>query len=156
MTQPYTSLDEVIDGLLAIFAAATTVPVDDGSIASSDAVPTRVLVGGNGVDEPGELAPAGQSSQDPVTFEDNPADEAGTVQCAIRYEAGDDESTSMADGRAATKAVLVELEAAVRADKTLGGRVANAWISSADLVQGRPRGVTVIRPFTVSYEALQE
>lgn len=156
MSQPYTSLDDAIEGCLAIFDAATTAPVDDASVVTSEEVWPRVVVGGTGTDEPGDLTQAGTSSQAPVTFEDDVADEAGSVQCAIWYEAGDDEAASMAAGRTATKAVLIALEAAVRADRTLGSRVANAWISSVDLVQGRPRGVTVIRPFTVSYQALQE
>lgn len=151
----YTGMDAVITALLSIFDAATTATVDDGYIVSSETATTRVIVGGDGTDAPGELTQAAASTQTRAAFEFDTADEAGQVQCAILAETGDDTATSLATLRASTLTILGQLEAAVRADPSLGGVVSGAWISQVQLWQGRIRGTTVLRPFVVSFEEFQ-
>lgn len=152
----FTRQDAVITALLTIFDAATEHPVDDGYIvAADDGDGIRVIVGGDGLPDDGELTDAASAEQRPATFENDPADEAGEVQCAIRGESGDDDDGALARQRAATITVVQALDAAIRADRTLGGVVANAWIPAVTTLQTRARGATVIRQFTVAYQALQ-
>jgi hypothetical protein len=159
MSDPYSAQDAVLAYLLTTFGTATTKPVDDGYVLQSEGtgsgIRVRVIVGGDGTGEPGDPSLAASSAQRPVAFEDDPADEAGSVQCAIIADSGDDGPTALATLREATLPILAALEAAVRADRTLGGAVANAWISEVQLVQSRVRGSELRRPFTVTYEALQ-
>lgn len=154
----YSSQDAVIAYLLTTFDTATTYPVDDTYIVQAEGegeLRVRVVVGGDGSGTPGEDSLAATSTQRPVAFEDEPADEAGSVQCAIVADSGDDGPTALATLRSTTLPVLAALEAAVRADRTLGGAVANAYVSEVQLFQSRIRGAELRRPFVVAFEALQ-
>jgi hypothetical protein len=149
--------DDVIAALIALWTPAVDpIPVDDGYLASSESVHERVLVGGDATGDPGDVTTAAQSTQTPATFESDPADEDGLIQCAVWADSGDDVPTALASRRAATRAAMVLLEAALRDDPTLGGLVGTSWIETITTLQTRVTGTTVIRQFTVRYQGLQD
>jgi len=146
------ALDDVITALLTALDTALTVPVYDGLPATSAADTEFVLIGDDGATETvGE--PAATSNQDWSTFELGSRAEEGTVTCAVISQSGDDD---LAARRAASRALMVSIEAALRATENLGGVVAAGGIDTITLYQGRnANGGFVRRVFTYRYTAYQ-
>jgi hypothetical protein len=145
-------LDSVIDGLLAVVTTADLKVLDGNDEPSSRNLERFVVVGGDG-DFGGAARPVGATDQQLATFGGS-RDERGAVTCAVIAQSGSDK---LETARSWSLADLTTLEAALRADETLDGRVANGLIVNLQLFQFRGRqGAVVRRVFTYRYDVLQD
>lgn len=146
-------LDDVLAALLTIFQAAvgTSVPVYDGLPATSAVDLDFVLVGDDG-DPANSDQPAGTITQERVEL-DGRVTEVGDVTCCVISQTGDDD---LPGRRASSRALMLAVETAIRADRTLGGVVTRSNVADVTLWQARnERGSVVRRVFTVHYDAFQ-
>lgn len=148
---PVVAVDAAITYLLAL--ELESAQVFDADPLTEEQVTSYVLVGHDG-DE--TSAAASSTSLGRAAFEPDTRDEAGEITLAVVATTGviDDDLKTC---RATTLATLTELETALRADSTLGGAVADSWVSGVDMFQERnEEGAEVRRVVTLSYEALQD
>jgi len=152
MAGPVTAVDGALTALLAL---SLSVPVLDERPPSSDPLTDFVLVGDDG--EPGRVdTESASSALSRAAFEDDTRDETGIITLAVVSNSGASETGDLAACRAASLAVLTELVAAIAVDPTLGGSVADCWVSGIDLFQGRNSlGVYARRVVGLAFEALQ-
>lgn len=142
----------VIDALVAVFTADTTLRVFDGPPVTTTPGAKFVVVGGDGADD-GNGVDAGSINQDWAGLGAFAKDETGEITCAVWSADG---NTSLKDNRDAALVMLGEVEAAIRTDPTLGGVVASGWlnVSSATINQRQnTEGSSVRITFTVGYQA---
>jgi hypothetical protein len=148
---PVVAVDAAIDYLLAL--ELESAQVFDGDPLTEEQVTSYVLVGHDGGETPG---PSSSTTLSRAAFEQDTRDEAGVIFLAVVATTGVVED-DLSACRAATLVTLTELEAALRADSTLGGAVADSWVSSVDMFPDRnDEGAEVRRVVTLSYEALQD
>lgn len=149
------ALDDVLAALVTIFGTAvgTTASVYDGLPATSAADTAFVVVGDDGDPTSGDT-PAGTVTQARMLDRiDGRTTETGDVTCALICQTGDDDLPGL---RSTSRGLMAQLEAAVRADRTLGGVVIRSNVDTVDLWQIRnANGAAVRRVFTVHYDANQ-
>lgn len=148
------ALDDVLAALVTVFqtAVGASVPVYDALPVTAAADLQLVLVGDDGdanSDEPAATTTQTRETRNIV----GAYTEAGDVTCAVICQTGDDDVPAL---RVASRALMAAVEAAVRADPTLGGVVVRALIETVTLWQIRnANGSAVRRVFTVHYDANQ-
>lgn len=143
-------LDNVIGALVTIFqtAVGTSVPVYDGLPGTQVTDFDLVIVGDDG-DPANADNPAGTTTQERIRM-DGATTEFGDVTCAVICQTGDDD---LPGRRARSQVLMLALETALRADRTLGGVVIRSNIDTVALFQTRTGGSGVRRVFTVHYDA---
>jgi hypothetical protein len=147
------AVDAVIAALLTTLDTALAVPVYDGMEATSASDTEFVLVGDDGDPDALTNEPAAEVTQDWAAFELGSRDEEGVVTCAAISQSGD---SDLAARRAASKALMVSIEAALRASENLAGVVAVGGIDTIRLYQMRnTNGSVARRTFTFRYRAFQ-
>jgi hypothetical protein len=112
-----TTQHAAIEALVSIFGAATTYPVWDGPNASEEAEYAAVWVGYDPTTDDGEAV---ASNQTWAQLGARRKEETGTITCCIGAWSGDTNTTPR---RELVASILSNLEAAHRADITLGGVV---------------------------------
>jgi hypothetical protein len=147
-------VDAVLTALQTVFATAVgaSVPVYDGLPATDSADTAFVLVGHDG--DVGSNNPAATVEQ--TRTERNITGvytESGDVTCSVICQTGDDDFPGL---RTNSRTLMAAVEAAVRADPSLGGVAVRAQITDLSLWQFRNlKGSGVRRVFTVHYDANQ-
>ena len=142
-------LGAVIDALVTTLDAGTTVEVYDGFPITSTAPTDFVIVGGT--DDPDD--DGASLDQSWAGLGAKARDEEGEIRCAVISQSGD---TVLKIHRDRALVILGELEAAIRADPTLGGVVASGWlhVTGGSLNQQQNANGSRARiTFTVSYKA---
>lgn len=145
-------LDDVIAALVTICQAAVgaSVPVYDGLPYELDDT-QFVVIGDDAAQEGGGMA--GTTAQTRADYNLAAAvTEAGDVTCVVVCQTGDDDLTGQ---RAASRVLMLAIETALRADRTLGGVVIRANVTAVTIYQSREGGSVVRRVFTVHYDAHQ-
>lgn len=144
----------VQDALAAVLTSALDVRVLNGpEKLVGNPPPVMVLVGGDGETADDDFATATQTRSG---MGNDWREEAGTVTSVIWAQSGSD----LAALRAAAKTVLDDCEAAIQADRTLGGALDDKTAALAEVTEVRKReyqtkaGPVVRVTFVVSYGAL--
>lgn len=147
-------VDAVLTALQTVFAVAvgTSVPVYDGLPVTASADTAFVLVGDDG--DPTSDQPAAAVTQTRTERSITGAwTESGDVTCSVICQTGDDDLPGL---RATSRTLMAAVEAAVRADPTLGGAAVRAQVVDLTVWQVRnAQGSAVRRVFTVHYDANQ-
>ena len=138
----------VIDALVALAGTTSAGAVYDGPVVTSTLPPDFVVIGGteDPDDEPSSF------DQSWAGLGNRSKAETGDVTCAVLVGTGD-ENVKVARDRALV--ILGQVEAAVRADPTLGGVLSGGWcqVSGGRHVQRlNTQGLYVRITFTVSYQ----
>jgi hypothetical protein len=145
-------IDEVIEGLLAAGVSAGLNVLDGNDEPSSRSLNRCLIVGGDG-DFTGTPRAVGGSDQ-VFAAVGGPRDEQGSITCAMLAQSGGDALTTV---REWSLTDLTAFEAALRADETLGGRVAAGLIAGQQLYAFRSReGATVRRVLTYRFTVYQD
>lgn len=145
------ALRDVRSALFDLFTEALDpVPVFNGPRTRSAAPKEYLLVGVNGIEE---LEAGMRSGQAPSTLSGDWRDEAGEIDCTAVAWSGD---TSMDPIRAAAESIVDTCEAAIVADRHLGGLLTPAHhlasITGLDIRELRTaKAATVEAVFTVVY-----
>lgn len=148
---PVIATDAVIAYLLSL--ELESAQVFDADPLTEEQLTEYVLVGTDGDEFSGA---ASTTTLDRAAFEES-RDEFGDVLLAIVATSQTPPPGDLARCRATSLAILTELETELRADPTLGGAVADSWVSGVDLFQERDdEGATARRVVTLSYEELQD
>lgn len=138
----------VIDALVTLAGTTSAQQVHDGPVVATVATTDYVVIGGteDPDDEPSSF------DQDWNGLGARTKTEAGEVTCAVLVGTGE-EDVKRARDRALE--ILGEIEAAVRAEPTLGGVLSGGWaqVSGGRHVQRlNSQGLYVRIVFTVSYQ----
>lgn len=148
------ALDDVLAALVGILQTAlgTAVPVYDGLPATASADLQFLVVGDDGDPTSGDN-PAGSTTQTRAERMDGRTTETGDVTCALICQTGDDDLPAL---RTASRLLMLGIETALRADRTLGGVAVRSNVDDVTLWQTRnANGSAVRRVFTVHYDAFQ-
>jgi hypothetical protein len=147
---PVTASDAALVHLAGLSLASATVFLT--LPATEQQVADFVLVGHDGVDLDSDV-PAALSEIERAAFEGESRNEVGEITLAVVSQTGS--GGALVSCLASSLAVLGELDAAVQADPTLGGAVADSWISGvATFPDSNDAGVVVRRVVRLSFEAL--
>jgi hypothetical protein len=141
-------LDDVQAALVTAFAAALTVPVYDEDPVTNEPDPQFVVVGD-------DWDPDSESAS---TFTQEWADlgcssryERGSIPCVVVASSGDTDPSAV---RQQAFALLAPIEAALRADRTLGGLVMIAQLDSGAVrLAQTTQGPYVAAGFEITYMA---
>lgn len=140
-----TAIPEVLDALTAIWR--TALPAGLRADQVFDGPPAGEYVGTEGV-------AVGASIQDNAVEFTQPAADVGggsaeriSVTCLAWSGSGD---TAMKPRRDRVDEILGALEQTLSVDRTLGGVVSTAWLTSGALVQQQNRGALVTAEFRIS------
>lgn len=145
-----TALGAVTNAVLAALRASTSltgVAVEDATAVSSRAWSTAIIVGDDGDSESDAES---SFTQAPANLDGSRRIEVGEIVCAAIAQSG---STTVETQRTKALTLLMHAcEAAINADRTLGGIVFNLEVvsGSARTIQNE-KGSAVTAPFTVRY-----
>ena len=141
------------DALLAAFKASaglTGVSVYDGLQITQEFASDGVAVGHDGTVDDDDVN-VGSVTAVYFTLGAKARMEDGTVNCWLWSLDGGTDTTAR---RSRAFALFAAVEAAVKADPTLGGACLIASVASADIsLRQTTQGVAVLMPFTVTYQA---
>jgi hypothetical protein len=148
-----TAVDAILDYCLALTVPSAEAILDELP-TTSQSFTDFVLVGDDG-DPSAAESDSGSSALARAAFEGETRDEVGDVILAVICQSGRSDASDLKACRDGSKTTLAELVAALGADQTLGGAVADSWVSGVGTVQGRTqKGAYVRRVVTLSFEAL--
>lgn len=146
MTTP--RIGAVIDALVTLAGTTSALSVYDGPANTTTTTTDYVVIGGT--EDPDDEPSSFDQSWNGLGAKTK--NEVGEITCAVLVGTGNDD-VKVARDRAL--AILGEVEAAVRADPSLGGVLIGGWahVSSGRHVQRRnSQGLYVRITFTVAYQ----
>ncbi len=143
-----TKLLDVVSALVTFLDTALTIPVLDGPWQSEASWPVWIVVGHD--DDP-DSNEAAAYRQDFTSMESESRIENGSDNCMVVAVSG---GVDMALLRTSARDTAALVDAALRADPTLGGVVGRAdYGTFGVLKQGAdPDGISVLLTFTVDYQ----
>ncbi len=140
---------DATSALVTFLDNALTVPVLDGPWQTELSTPTFVVVGHD--DDPDSNEAAAYRAEF-TSMESVARVEMGQINCLVVAWSG---GTDMAALRTSARDTAIAVDAALRADPTLGGVVGRADYGQGGVVkaEANPDGIVVRLTFTVDYQA---